>query len=64
VKPENRVLLFCLTLFVAAPALYALGDWLQGTALAVTLPIAATLASYVYVRAGERERAARESQPL
>lgn len=63
-KPENRVLLFCLTLFFAAPALYALGDWLEGTALAAILPLCATVASYAYARAGERERAARESQPL
>jgi uncharacterized membrane protein len=63
-KPENRVLLFCLTLFLVAPSMYVLGEWLEGTALAVLLPISITVASYWYARAGERERAARESRPL
>ena len=52
-KPEYRALIFTLTLLVAAPCLYQLGDWLGGIALAVSLPAAASLAALLYAGRGE-----------
>lgn len=45
-------MLFCLTLLVAVPGLYALGDWLGGTPLAIGLPALSTLATLLYAGRG------------
>jgi hypothetical protein len=56
-KPELRTLLFCVTLLIVAPALYAVGEWLGGIVAAVALPAVAVLGTLAYARAGERQAA-------
>lgn len=54
-KSEFRALLFCMVLFVVVPALYALGEWWGGVRLAIGLPAAAVVASFAYMKLGDRE---------
>ena len=53
-KSEFRVLIFTLTLLVLVPVLYAVGEWWGGTSLAVELPAGAAVASFVFMRLGDR----------
>jgi len=52
-KSELRVLVLTLVILVVDPILYGLGDWLGGLPVAIALPTAATLASWLYARRGE-----------
>jgi hypothetical protein len=54
-KSDYRVLIFTLTMLVAVPALYALGQRWGGNGLALELPAGAALASLVFMHLGDRK---------
>jgi len=63
VRSEYRVLIFCLTLFVGVPLLYALGERLGGMRLAILLPAVASIATGVYARMGDRPQPPAGARP-
>jgi len=54
-KSQYRVLIFTLTMLVVVPALYALGERWGGRSLALELPAGAAVASFLFMRLGDRK---------
>ena len=54
-KLETRVLIFTLTMLVLVPILFAIGERWGGMGRAVELPSAAALASFIFMRLGDRK---------